>query len=235
VYIYTLTRIEPSPEAVTDRAKCPSLSYWLRMDDGNYRQMRSRELRYHAKVRGYGKRIAHFICDANENCMIIRDIAGVQPGVYLGDHGIPFLVPEYLPAVAPLAAPDPPPEFLSIGEQLKRVIAEGRIEEVRPLRLRMMRIYREFRHAVEEPRQWGFESLLGKRPRGLATSFDDHRFMFRNEQGLIWTSQPYLDKVETLVPEVVGFAHQHGLAVTVSPKWSWHYPGKTMLIEWRRA
>jgi hypothetical protein len=54
--------------------------------------------------------------------------------------------------------------------------------------------------------------------------------MSRNDQGFIWTSQPYGYEVA----EIVGFAHYHDLIVNISPKWSWHFPGGTDLIEWRK-
>ena len=64
----------------------------------------------------------------------------------------------------------------------------------------------------------------------------DHIHLFRTKDGeLVFTSQPYfVGDVEEIRRDAEAFAAQHGLVVRVSIEESWHYPGSTVLVEYRR-
>lgn len=65
----------------------------------------------------------------------------------------------------------------------------------------------------------------------------DHLRGFKDDNGRrILTSQPYaLKDVPLLIRESEEFAAAHGLKVRISPEESWHYPGWTVLVEFRSA
>jgi hypothetical protein len=81
--------------------------------------------------------------------------------------------------------------------------------------------------------------VFGKRPRdhgkGCRGPYADHSNTFKDlETGeIVWTEQPYQD-IDDIIQEVQEFANKHGLTVRLSMEDSWHYPGSTVLIEYRR-
>lgn len=84
-----------------------------------------------------------------------------------------------------------------------------------------------------------WHKVFGKRTHGTSTGecrgpYADHSNMFKDlETGeIVWTEQPYsTPNVQT----VEAFAQAHGLRARISKADSWHYPGSTVLIEYRRA
>jgi hypothetical protein len=145
-------------------------------------------------------------------------------------------VPEFVSAVDPPSAEGPPAEFQRLSEELVILIETtddgwSKCEERREISIAMIQIYQSVRMVKEDPKISSRRRFLERREDLRRMPDNDHCWIFRNDHGLIWTSQPYGYDAAA----VVGFAHYHGLSVTISPKWSWWFPGKTTLIEWRKA
>jgi hypothetical protein len=67
--------------------------------------------------------------------------------------------------------------------------------------------------------------------------FLDHLRGYRTREGeRVVISQPYAnsDAYEKVVGEAQQFADKHGLSIRVSRDESWHFPGWTILIEFRK-
>jgi hypothetical protein len=212
--------VEPSPPSVREE---DIRTYWVRTETRNYTPMKSSELRRYARTTLAVKDVDLFLYNSGNRRARIRSIAGVEPGLYEAENQS-ILVPELIPLITPPALEDPPADFQRLSLMLaERLGASNQdADEIKTLQLEMVAIYERERRVQR--------ASLRLRRRRLPFPFpwDDHRRLFKGESGLIWTSQPY--GYET--PEIVGFAHQYGLTVNISAAWSWHYPGKTPLIEW---
>lgn len=232
------------PDAVVEEGDPGRRHYWLRQENGNYRPLKSQDLRLHAGYM-YGMEAAREIkFKANSLPVSIRFLAGVLPAVYR-DGMEEFLVPEFLPIGRLPAADNPPAEFRKLSRSLLKLMEGGQnvSDEARKTRKRMIEIYKEVRQvttlgcgrSVPINHPW---RVLGMNYRAGGFPCDDHTDSFRltrfagrrGSDGIIWTSQPYGHDASA----IIGFAHQHKLTVTVSMKWGWHYPGKTPLIEWSK-
>ena len=218
-------------------------TYWPQMEDGHYEKKSDHQLRAYARKRGQkgDDLIREAVCSAERRVEKVRCIAGLKPGLYR-DCGKMFLNPALAPLIKPPVVPDPPEEFMNLHERLRLFMSEAKIEpdtrkrrhigeEIAMAKTRLIEIYKEAREAkpvgglYEHPwRLLNMSRHLGKFPT------DDHCRLFRSKRGFIWTSQPF----GWNTAEVVGFAHHHQIEVTISPKWSWHCPGHSVLIEWRR-
>jgi len=75
--------------------------------------------------------------------------------------------------------------------------------------------------------------------------FNDHPRLFKRGDELVFFHQPYYcwsehlhnptcKSVEAIRQESEKFAAEHGLTVRVSLEDSWHVPGKTVLVEYRK-
>ncbi len=72
----------------------------------------------------------------------------------------------------------------------------------------------------------------------------DHSNVFKDiaTGAIVWTEQPYalgahpscVGFVNRLTAEVQQFASTHGLTVRISAEDSWHFPGATVLVEYRK-
>jgi hypothetical protein len=63
----------------------------------------------------------------------------------------------------------------------------------------------------------------------------DHSTLWlRGGRPEVFVTQPYNWGDDT-AQAAVAFAREHGLRFTIRPDLSWHYPGHTMLVLWRRA
>jgi hypothetical protein len=230
MHISDLKPVELTGDAVTEWGPSLKPTYWLRMEDGNFRAFNSREFRRQAKIRAGTsiRKVEELMCRAEKVGVKIQPMAGLKPGIYTAKDKR-WLVPRFVALTTPPAADDPPPEFAKLAAEL----AECQ-DSARDLKLseQLLRIYAEVRKVEVYPKRDPWLRLLNIRNRLDGFPFDDHRRMFRGKQGFIWTSQPY-GYDHHLLPEIVGFAGVYGLTVNISPKWSWYYPGKTVLIEWR--
>ena len=103
-------------------------------------------------------------------------------------------------------------------------------KETNRLRRELISIYMEVRD-VKLVKDGYPARVLRKHDRRMRFPNDDHGGLFGHGYDYIWTSQPYGHEVA----EIVVWAHQHDLEVTISPEWGWHYPGRAPLIEWRRS
>lgn len=212
-------------------------TYWPRMEDGSYREMSDHQLRDYARRRN--RNGDELIREAKHSVEKVRCIAGLKPGLY-GYLNEQFLNPALVPLVEVPAAPDAPDEFITLSERLSQLMAmefkpdqrERWINgaEQRTIRQRLVEIFKEVRQVKPVGGAYAHPWRLLNMSRHLG-SFpdDDHCQLFRGKGGFIWTSQPY----GLSAAEILGFAHRYHLAVTASPKWSWHYPGHSTLIEWR--
>jgi hypothetical protein len=223
--------VEPGLEAVLEKTSSLRQIFWLRQADGGFTPMRRGKFCSQVKVKEAGKNAEEFLSRALNNRVKILITAGLQAGVYAGPKGH-FLVPQFTPLAAPLETEDPPAEFQSLSQELLGVMnGAGEANRREQLRNRMVEIYKEVRgvEACKEPRNpW---RLLGVKDSPSAAPNDERAAMFTGAQGFIRTCQSHGYDV----PDVVGFARFHRLSVTVSPKWTWYFPGRTVLIEWRKA
>ncbi|HSG05838.1 MAG TPA: hypothetical protein VLB09_05530, partial [Nitrospiria bacterium] len=64
---------------------------------------------------------------------------------------------------------------------------------------------------------------------------DDHVTQWRKKEngGLRWVSQPYYLELGDL-KKMVDHAEKHDLFVRIDPRFSWHFPGYTMQVVWRK-
>jgi hypothetical protein len=229
--------VEPALEAVIEEltpalvGDSPSYSFWLRQFDGSFIPMGRSKFCSQVRSRKIASGTEEFLHRALRNRVKILKTAGLQPGVYAGPKGR-FLVPQFVPMVAPAEAADPPAEFQKLSEELLSIVNKpSEASRQQQLRARMIQIYQEVRgveacRAVRYP--W---RLLGMKDNPRSSPNDEHSAMFKGPQGFIRTCQPYgLD-----LPDVVGFAHFHNLSVSVSPKWTWYRPTRSLLVEWRKA
>jgi hypothetical protein len=217
--------VEPKPEAVSDWGR-GFPTYWLPSADGNFRPCTLKELRLHGKREG--KTLQEIEFRAREFRVEIKPMAGVRPGVYAVEKRHQ-LEPQYVSFCAPPPAADPPDEFHELANVWLNCKDPSRQRETKE---EMVRIYAKVNHAKEYPslNPW---LMLGKKKVPGGFPLDDHGRMFQNDEGFIWTSQPY-GYTDYELAEIIGFAHYHGLTINISPNWSWHSPGKTVLLEWRK-
>jgi hypothetical protein len=216
-----------APSAVAEQIGSNSRRYWVRTDCCIYRPMSARN--FHLHVRFEAPQIRS---EGRPTTTVVRCIAGLAPGVYRDSHG-QFLNPESLRVVQPPQAAAPPPEFTELARRLVEVGGGfDSIDEWSAIREQMLGIYEKDRGVKRVSRLRGpWRRLIGRDGGIQGFPSDDHCKMFKGPHGYIWVSQPY---VGFELPEVLGFAHQYDLEVTISPEWSWHHPGKTILIEWSR-
>lgn len=198
--------------------------YWLQSEDGSYTGLRTRSARRHVRK----------LCadGARSEYAPVRFLAGLPAGLYCGQNG-PFLVPQFVPLASLRKGKRPPVEFHRTAGELRGMVQHGVESRLhRAVRQRLVELYQKAHDLEPVAREDRPASLLEARRRaGDAFPFDDHCRLFSGPDGWVWTSQPYFyDKAELL-----GFAAWHGLSVAVSPSWSWHYPGESVLIEWRQA
>jgi hypothetical protein len=223
--------VEPALEAVIEKTDSLRQIFWLRQADGGFTPMGRGKFCSQVKVKAARKDADEFLRRALNNRVKILITAGLQAGVYAGPKGH-FLVPQFIPLAAPLELEDPPTEFQSLSQELLSIISgAGEANRREQLRTRMIQIYKEIRgvEACKEGKNpW---RLLGIKDNPSSAPNDERAAMFKGAQGFIRTCQSHgYDG-----PDVVGFAHFHRLSVTVSPKWTWYYPSRTVLIEWRKA
>jgi len=223
--------VEPRLEAVLQKTDSLTQTFWLRQADGCFTAMGRGKFCSQVKVKAPGKNPQEFLLRALNNRVKVVITAGLQAGVYAGAKGR-FLVPQFVPLAALLEAEAPPAEFQSLSQELLSIMsAAGEANRREQLRARMVEIYKEVRGVEACKKVKNPWHLLGVREKPSSPPNDERSEMFKGVQGFIRTCQSH----GCDVPNVVGFAHFHHLSVTVSPKWTWHFPGRTVLIEWRKA
>ena len=218
-------------------------TYWPKMEDGHYVRMSDHQIRSYARKRGRkgNDLIYEAVFGEERRPEKVRCVAGLQPGIYR-EYGKTFLNPAFVPLVKLSATPDPSDEFVVLCDRLTRLMGENKpkedlhkrwqiSEQIRAAETRLIEIYEETREVKRVGGLYAHPWRLLNMSRHLGEfPDDDHCQLFRGRRGFIWTSQPYgLSRAE-----IIGFANLHQLEVTVSPKWSWHYPGHSLLIEWAR-
>lgn len=231
-----------APPIIAERDRVnEECSYWLKTDEGHYQRKSNHQLRAHARKSGQKGDDLIYQAEFGEGrgTSAVRCIASLKPGIHR-EHNKTFLNPYSVPLTKPIAAEDPPEEFVNLSKRLQQLMEDKSehdsrqkwqiSQEITAAEKRLVEIYKGVRQVKMVGGLYAHPWRLLSMSRHLGDfPEDDHCQLFRGRRGFIWTSQPY----GLCVAEVVGFAHLHQLEVTVSPKWSWHYPGHSLLIEWR--
>ena len=199
-------------------------AYWLRKENGVYETLPWIDLSLRARVRGLTN-LSELRHEAKMRPVRVQYRAGLKPGIY-ADSMVRFLNPEFVPLKVPLAAPDPPPEFVDLAQKLGQWLDQDKKRfrlEIHQTQERLMEIFQESRgvkpvKSRREGEKWWLRELPS----------NDHCRLFAGGNDPLWTSQPYHYDLSA----ILGCAHQHKLSVSISPKWGWYYPGKATLIEW---
>lgn len=217
-----------APEFVKEIRPTPGLRIFRRAGGRNYREISPREFTSILRERLRARNIVQPVVDT-EHVTEIRCIAGLKSGVYKCGP-IEFLNPRWVPLCEPEALPSPDAAFTDRAARLGELMASNQRPAERTVLRHALRHAYCLMHGVRHVnRGHGPWSLLGQRGRCKGFPDDDHCEMFQGPRGLIWTSQPY----GCDWPEILGFARFHRLSVRVTPAWSWYFPGRTVLIEWR--
>ncbi len=228
----TLEQITPAPLAVSEVRNNVSGPIWLQMEDKSFRRIPAKHFGYYARQRSGRSGLTQLGLEAASNPVVVYPVAGREPGLYrCGDKNL--LIPSFVKPRELPAAEDPPEEFQRLHNDIAELMASGEREDKAKITIgksTLLKMFCELRGVAAEGLENNPWALSKERRRPTGFPGDDHGQMFRGPSKVIWTSQPYSVDAD----EIVGFAELHKLSVTVSPKWSWHCPGSSMLIEWTR-
>lgn len=84
---------------------------------------------------------------------------------------------------------------------------------------------------LNESINWTYvDARLARYNPNVVMPYEDHKAVFRNDKNEnVFIIQPYYWDIE----EIVLWAKSRGITVKVNPKYSWHFPNHTNLIELR--
>lgn len=228
--------VAPCPDAVVELENSRLKRIWKR-EENVFVPLDSPIARKVAQAEMGKTRFQQLTCGMHTVLVSVKYIAGVQPGVYEDRHE-KILVPEFV-ALTPLpAAAPPPPAFRKLWTQLHDLMGQKNYDKelASDIRKRLEQLYMDIRELKKSSARFP-KSNMRRADWNYQFPSDDHTLLFRSSNRvfsaspqLIWTSQPY----HTDDAEILGFAFEHGLTVTSSPEWSWHYPGLTTLLEWSK-